>query len=60
MTFDRVTTAEFWDQFARTAWSHLSGVNGVMILIFWGIVVFAIAFSYLMTPDRWDHAVLAN
>ena len=51
MTFDRVTTAEFWDQFARTAWSHLSGVNGVMILIFWGIVVFAIAFSYLMTPQ---------
>lgn len=48
--FERVISGAFWDQFARAAWSDVSGVNGVMMLIFWGVVGFAIVFSYLQTP----------
>jgi sterol desaturase/sphingolipid hydroxylase (fatty acid hydroxylase superfamily) len=49
--FDLITSGAPWDHFASAAWSRVSGINGVMLLIFWGIVVLAIVFTYLRTPS---------
>jgi sterol desaturase/sphingolipid hydroxylase (fatty acid hydroxylase superfamily) len=45
MTFARLATSA--QDFAAAAWQHLSGENGITILVFWGIVVFAAVVTYL-------------
>ncbi len=50
MNIDQVMSGEFWDRVATAAWSHVSGINGVMILIFWGILAFAAVFTYFQVP----------
>ena len=40
----------FWDQIAGAAWSHVDGTNGVMILIFWGVIAFAAVYTYFQVP----------
>jgi sterol desaturase/sphingolipid hydroxylase (fatty acid hydroxylase superfamily) len=50
MTRDNVIGQAFWDRVAHAAWSHVSGVNGAMLLIFWGVLVFAAVFTWLQVP----------
>jgi sterol desaturase/sphingolipid hydroxylase (fatty acid hydroxylase superfamily) len=50
MNLDVVMDEAFWDRVARELWSRVSGTNGVMLLIFWGILVFAAVFTYAETP----------
>ena len=50
MSFDVVMNPAFWDRVTREAWSHVSGANGVMLLIFWSIFAFAAVFTYVRTP----------
>jgi sterol desaturase/sphingolipid hydroxylase (fatty acid hydroxylase superfamily) len=52
MTLDYFISRGFWDDFAREAWSHVSGTNGVMLLIFWSIFLFAAVFTYLQVSSR--------
>ena len=40
----------FWDRVVREAWSDVSGTNGVMLAIFWGIIAFAAVFTYFQAP----------
>ncbi len=46
MNLDVVMDEAFWDRVAREVCSRVSGTNGVMLLIFWGILVFAAVFTY--------------
>jgi sterol desaturase/sphingolipid hydroxylase (fatty acid hydroxylase superfamily) len=50
VNLDHIMSRAFWDQVAGAAWSRVSGINGVMILIFWGILAFAAVFTYLQVP----------
>jgi sterol desaturase/sphingolipid hydroxylase (fatty acid hydroxylase superfamily) len=43
---DYLASREFWERFTNEAWSHVSGTNGVMLLIFWGILAFAILLTF--------------
>ena len=42
MTLDHIMHQVYWHRVVyQAAWSHVSGIDGVMLLIFWGI--FAVA-----------------
>jgi sterol desaturase/sphingolipid hydroxylase (fatty acid hydroxylase superfamily) len=50
VNLDHVMSRAFWDQIAGAAWSHVDGTNGVMILIFWGVIAFAAVYTYFQVP----------
>ncbi|HUB44210.1 MAG TPA: sterol desaturase family protein [Acetobacteraceae bacterium] len=50
MKHQYLASSELWQDLAQQAWSHVSGVNGAMILIFWGVLVFAAAVTFLRLP----------
>jgi sterol desaturase/sphingolipid hydroxylase (fatty acid hydroxylase superfamily) len=50
MNLDYVISRDFWDRIAAEAWSDVSGANGVMLLIFWGVVALVAVFTYLQVP----------
>ena len=40
----------FGDWLLSEAQSHISGTNGLMLLIFWGVIAFGAVFTYLRSP----------
>ncbi len=40
----------FWDRVEHEAWSHVTGTNGLMLAIFWGIFALAAVFTYFQVP----------
>jgi sterol desaturase/sphingolipid hydroxylase (fatty acid hydroxylase superfamily) len=50
MNLDQVFRGEFWEWIAARVWAEVSGTNGVMLLIFWGIIGLAAVFTYLQAP----------
>src|SRR3984885_8998910 len=50
MNLDDFMNQAFWDRVAREACSHVSGMNGVMLAIFWSIFAFAAVFTYFQMP----------
>jgi sterol desaturase/sphingolipid hydroxylase (fatty acid hydroxylase superfamily) len=50
MTLNDAIGPGLWDQIAKVAWSHVSGLNGVMLLIFWGVFLLAVIFTYRQGP----------
>jgi sterol desaturase/sphingolipid hydroxylase (fatty acid hydroxylase superfamily) len=47
MNLDHIMRQGYWDSAFQVVWSHVSGTNGVMLLIFWGIFAFAAMVTWL-------------
>jgi sterol desaturase/sphingolipid hydroxylase (fatty acid hydroxylase superfamily) len=47
MSIHELLNQEFWSRLLNEAWSYAFGINGLMLLIFWGIFAFAVALTYL-------------
>lgn len=50
MTLANIAGQLSWQNLVATARAHVSGADGVMLLVFWGIACFALLVTYWQTP----------
>lgn len=50
MSIHDAPSQESWHWLLGEAWSQVSASNGLTILIFWGVLAFAVVFTYLHLP----------
>jgi sterol desaturase/sphingolipid hydroxylase (fatty acid hydroxylase superfamily) len=61
MHLDHLASREFLERFSNEAWSHVSGTNGRMLLLFWGTLAFAILLTFFRgTAPRSIRGLLAH